>query len=117
MRRSLHLSPVSHHKRTDKTIWCIKEAKELVGPSSEDILFVHAVLGCDTTSCRFGLGKALAVSKFRNDVTFRKQAKFFIKSQQMVDRISESGEKALVAFSGGVTEMKDLHELRFQAFL
>ena len=47
-----------------KKVWCIKQCKALLGSKlCEHLLFMHAILGCDTTSHLFGLGKGIVVKK------------------------------------------------------
>ena len=47
-----------------KNVWCIKQCKALLGSKlCEHLLFMHAILGCDTTSHLFGLGKGIVVKK------------------------------------------------------
>ena len=55
-------------KKTTKNprIWDIKAVKEQLGPEvCSHILFLHAVLGCDTTSCLYGIGKGASLKKFQ----------------------------------------------------
>ncbi|KAL5020678.1 hypothetical protein ScPMuIL_002243, partial [Solemya velum] len=60
------------------------------------ILFVHAVLGCDTTSRVFGLGKGLALKNVKDKQLFREQASVFNQTDQVEKRqIELAGEKAL----------------------
>ena len=41
-------------------VWDLKQAKRDIGPFvCKHILFLHALLGCDTTSRLFGIGKAI----------------------------------------------------------
>ena len=47
-----------------KKVWCLKQCKALLGSKlCEHLLFMHAILGCDTTSHLFGLGKGFMVKK------------------------------------------------------
>ena len=56
---------IKHHR-----VWNIKAIKEQLGTDvSNRILFLHAVLGCDTTSRLYGIGKT--------SNHFRRQAKVF----------------------------------------
>ena len=53
-------------KNTKKLrIWNIKATKEKLSQDiCSNILFIHAFLGCDTTSCLYGIGKGMSLSKF-----------------------------------------------------
>ena len=69
----------------------------------DNLLFIHAILGCDSTSCLFGLWKGLALKKGRTDSDFLKQAKVFSQSKERVGKgiIIAAGEKALVSLYWG----------------
>ena len=126
--RLLHYADLNAHelffapepKQTTKAvrIWCIKQTKELLGPKVCDhLLFIHAILGCDTTSHLFGIGKGLALKKVKNDTLFFEQAKVFSQSQQTVEKdiLIAAGEKALVSlYGGGKDEFLDM--LRYRRF-
>ena len=32
----------------------------------DNLLFIHVILGCDSTSCLFGIGKGMALKKVNN---------------------------------------------------
>lgn len=109
---------VSESKQATKSrrVWCIKQSKELLGPQiCDNLLFVHAILGCDTTSRLFGLGKGLAVKKVKTDSLFREQSEMFHKSEQTPEDITAAGEKALVSLYGGTKE-EGLDSLRYKRF-
>ena len=50
-------------KNAKQRVWDLKQAKRDIGPFV-CILFLHALLGCDTTSRLFGIGKAAILKKF-----------------------------------------------------
>jgi len=62
----------------------IKEIKETLGTDvCGFVLFVHAKLGCDTTSRLFGFGKAVALKKMRSNKAFQRSME--ISFYQMVN--------------------------------
>ena len=70
-----------------KRVWNIKETKNLLGPSvCKNILFVHALLGCDTTSSIYGIGKGVALHKIKTDALFREQADVFATKEEVVGK-------------------------------
>ncbi len=81
----------------------------------KNILFIHAILGCDSTSRLFGLGKGLALKKFQSDRAFKQQSKIFTKKRATQESIIIAGEKALVILYGG-SEPTTLDELRYTKF-
>ena len=52
-----------------RRVWSIKAVKEQLGPSN--ILFLHAILGCDTTSQLYGIRKATSLKKFKSSRHFQ----------------------------------------------
>ena len=61
-----------------RRVWIMRKVKEQLGDDvCHDLLFLHAILGCDTTSCIHGIGKAATLKKYANSLHFRKQAKVF----------------------------------------
>lgn len=56
----------------------IKRAKFSLGKDvCTNILFLHAILGCDTTSQIHGIGKGGALKHFEGNTIFRQQASVF----------------------------------------
>ena len=98
-------------------IWCIQQSKELFGIDvCNNILFIHAILGCDTTSHLYGLGKGLALKKFKSNVLFCQQAEVFNSSWPVVKNdIVVAGENALVCLYGGASD-EGLNTLRYKRF-
>ena len=60
------------------------------------ILFVHAFLGCDTTSRVFGYGKGVALKLAQDSEYFRDLAKVFGNCDSSEDEIIQAGEKAML---------------------
>lgn len=104
------LAPEPKQSSTRKRVWSIQKSKQLLDPRvSRHILFLHAVLGCDTTSRLFGLGKGLVPKKITSDPVFLKQAEVFNREEDVTQQdIIEAGEKALVCLYGGQDEELDV---------
>lgn len=79
------------------------------------MLFIHAILGCDTTSSVFGIGKGLALKKIKLP-HFTKQAEVFRQPNRSKDEIASAGEAALVCIYGGLQD-EELNHLRYKRFL
>ena len=91
------------NRKTAARVRNIKETKQKLGVDlCKDLLFLHAVLGCDKTSSVFGLGKGLA-RVFIND------------ESSSVDDIISYGERAMIILFGGKPE-KELDSLRLGIF-
>lgn len=116
--QELFLAPEPKKATKTRRIWCIKQTKELLGPKvCDNLLFIHAILGCDSTSRLFGIGKGMALKKVKNDTSFLEQAKVFSQSQENVGKgiIIAAGEKALVSLYGGEKD-ESLDMLRYRRF-
>ena len=68
----------------------------------DNMLFVHALLGCDTTSHIYGLGKGVALQLIRTDKTFQEMAKVFRDANKKKEVIIAAGEKAIVLAHKGL---------------
>ena len=93
----------------------MKKVKEQLGDDvCHDLLFLHAILGCNTTSRVHGIGKAAALKRYANSIHFREQAKVF-NSPSTVDDIVVAGENALVSLYGRKPGDK-LDSMRYQRY-
>ncbi|MPC47679.1 hypothetical protein E2C01_041433 [Portunus trituberculatus] len=69
------------HSQRLSSCWNIKAT--LARPGGiicDNIVFVHAILRCDTTSGAFGNGKLAAVTKIRNELHFLEQGQVSMRS-------------------------------------
>ena len=77
-------------------IWHMKKVKEQLGKEvCRNLLFLHAITRCDTTSRLYGVGKATVLTKFENVLSFKEQANVFSCHSALSDVVTE-GEKALI---------------------
>lgn len=78
-------------------VWNIQAVKVQLGPEiCSNILFLHVVLGCDTTYHLYGIGKGTALKKFKLNPLFREQATVFSKESANCEKVCIAGERALV---------------------
>ncbi|CAM1331124.1 Uncharacterised protein r2_g4015 [Pycnogonum litorale] len=83
-------------------VWNMKSVKQQLGPGvSQHIFFMHALLGCDTTSQVYGIGKGASLKKFKTSAHFREQANVFDRQAASTDDVIEAGEKALACLYNG----------------
>ncbi|EDO49780.1 predicted protein [Nematostella vectensis] len=62
--------PQTKQKSGTMRVWNIKNTVEALGPDiCKNIMFAHAILGCDTTSALYGLGKGLSLKMLTSDAT------------------------------------------------
>ena len=79
------------------SVWDIKKTKSSLGPSvCTNILFVHAFLGCDTTSRFHGIRFGVALKKRTTDALLNQQAEAFICAAATKEETVLAGEKALL---------------------
>ncbi len=96
--------------------WNIKHVQTILGKKTcNNLLFAHAILGCDTTSRVFGLGKGVALKYIHTDSCFIKKATVFSDEKSTEDSIIHAGEAALVCLYK-VKPGETLDELRLQWF-
>ena len=93
-------------KRNAKArVWDIKQVKNDIGPfARKHILFLHAFLGCDTTSRIFGIGKGTILKKFNLSIALQQAANVFDSPISNHEEIASAGEKAFVALYNGKAE-------------
>ena len=114
--RDLFFCPEPKRNMKKPRVWNIRSTKEKLGKDiCSNILFIHAVLGCDTTSRLFGIGKGTSLSKFKGSSLFREQAKVFHSDLASAHDVIDAGEKALVLiYNGTMTDTLDcLRHRRF----
>jgi len=114
--RDLFFIPQPKQRSTTRRIWNIKKTKSALGLNTcANILFVHAVLGCDTTSRLHGIGKGVALKKIITDALFREQAGVFNRPSVTKEDVILAGEKALVCLYNGRSD-ESLDSLRYTRF-
>ena len=90
--------------------------KQRVGPDiCQHILFMHAVIGCDTTSRLHWIGNGASLNKSQASNSFRQQAEVLHTHSASKHDVTCAGEKALVVvYNGNSTDSLD--SLRHQRF-
>lgn len=114
---SLFFIPEPKSNTTKRRVWNIKNVKlELGRDVCQNILFIHAVLGCDTTSRVHGIGKGAALKMFMTSPQFVENAKAFQDSNSTKENLQEAGENALVLLYNGKLGQRidDLRYVRYQ---
>ena len=96
--------------------WDIVALQRSLGKNvCQNLLFVHALLGCDTTSRLFGVGKSVALKKVKSSTYFQQQAAMFSSPMAKKDDIIKAGQNALVSIYKGKPG-QSLDSVRLQAF-
>ena len=97
-------------------VWNIKKAKATLGDIvCNNILFAHAVLGCDKVSSVFGIGKGASLKMLMSDNNFITHSEVFLKSDVTKKEIAVAGERAMVSLYKG-RQNENLNELRYRLF-
>ena len=115
----LRFQPITDPKVSKKPnrCWNIRDVRSHLGKDiCENILFAHALLGCDTTSRIFGIGKIKAVSKLKCDPYFVEKAQDFMNQRSTQEDITKAGECALVCLYNG-HQYESLDSLRLRKFM
>jgi len=87
-----------------------------LGPLTDNILFAHAVSGCDTTSAPFGKGKRRTIQLLENSQTLRDTVSVFNNRFAQPDDIAKAGEKFLLALYAAGSQVETLDKQRFYSF-
>ena len=97
--------------------WNIKLTKRALGIRvCENILFGHALLGCDTTSRVFGISKGVVLKLLKNDENFNVLAEVFNRRFVTPEEVATAEERALVNLYTGSKRTDTLDQLRLQKF-
>ncbi len=120
-----HASLDSHHlffkpepKKSAKNsrVWNILDVKRQLGPEiCKHILFLHALLGCDTTSQPHGIGKGNSLKRFRESNYFRTLAKAFDSPLATDEGITIAGERILICMYNGKPG-ESINSVRYKRF-
>ncbi|EDO31506.1 predicted protein [Nematostella vectensis] len=80
-----------------RKVWDIEKTKAALGrDSTSGILFVHALLGCNTTSRIHGIWEGVALKRAKISTQFRELAGVFSSADSSRVEIIEAGEMALL---------------------
>ena len=103
-------------KNSKARFWDVKDVKESLGSFiCKHILFIHAMLGCDSTSRVFGLGKGVLLKKIRSNLHLQQYANVFSSRQSTNEDVQKAGEQTMVILYGGKKD-DDLNFLRHKKF-
>ena len=103
-------------KNSKCRIWNVKQVKTELGSFvCKHILFLHAMLGCDTTSRLFGIGKGTILKKFKANVELQKAAEVFDSTLSTSSQIESAGERVPVVMFGGKSN-ESLNSLRHRKY-
>ena len=97
-------------------IWHIQRCQVDIGPRlCHNMLFAHAIGGCDTTARLYGIGKNIPLKRLSADDTFVQIATNFYKEDMSAESIATAGERLLVSIYGGNRD-ETLDHLRYSRF-
>ena len=90
---SLFLKPEPRKSTKKSRVWNIHAVKKQLGPYiCSSILFLQAILGCDTTSQLHGIGKGNSLKKFRDCNHFHDLSVAFNSPSATAEEIVTAGE-------------------------
>ena len=94
-------------------IWDIEKVQHELGSNiCQQLLVLHAISGCDTTSALYGLGKAIFLRKAKKSASFSTQVKKFLLPDMERGAIEQAGERVLVEVYGG-RQQDTINKLRY----
>ena len=97
-------------------VWDIQAVKrQLEAEVCNHILFLHSILGCDTTSRLHGLGKGNALKKFREQRRSVELDRVFDSQLSLKEDVIAAGEEALIILYNGKVE-RNLDSLRYKIY-
>ena len=101
---------------TKLKLWDIKHTKQILGDDIFKTIWpIHALLGCDTTSRMFSIGKQVALQKFWKMEKFINEISTFIDPTSKQEDVAKAGEKLMVTIYGGKDDIT-LDRLRYEEF-
>ncbi len=112
----LYFKPEAKSKKGPK-LWNIRKTKQILdkeNPVCDNLLFMHAILGCDSTSRVHGIGKGSALKKVKNQ-SFCDAAATFLRDDSSKESVIQAGEKAMIILYGDDKETS-LDALRYKKF-
>ena len=114
--RDLFFIPEPKSNYFRRRIWNIKKMQEQLGREvCDNILFVHAFLGCDTTSRIHGIGKGKLFKMFETSSELKQNANTFQSTSTSQREIATAGENTLVLLYNGKPGQR-LDDLRYQQY-
>ena len=115
LENKIYFAPEPKKNATGR-VWDIKQIQSDLGSfTCKHLLFLHAFLGCDTTSRIYGIGKGSILKKFKDSVSLQQAAIIFNDPNSTHSQVQDAGEKALVAIYGG-KKTENLNMLRFRKY-
>lgn len=112
----IFLCPEPKKSSTRVTVYNIKSLRQKLGSDvCSNILFAHALLGCDTTSKLFSIGKSETIKLLKKSETFRAQAAIFKAPGRFRSAIEDAGHDCVVQLYRGCTG-ESLNQIRLRTF-
>ncbi len=110
--------PKAQSKKEART-WDVRKTRQALDAKdnsiSKHLLFIHALLGCDTTSRVFGVGKGNILNKAINP-SFYDAGDTFLNPRASKEDVIDQGEKAMIWIYGESDTDLTLDELRYKKF-
>jgi hypothetical protein len=101
---------------TDRKVYCSRELHEGLGNMAKHLLFIHAFMGCDTTSAFYRKGPVTGFNKLQNDPELQKDVEIFNNPHVSQDCVASAGEKFTVLLYGG-KRSEGLDKTRYKKYV
>lgn len=83
---------------------------------ANNLLFLHAFSGCDTTSAPYSMGKMKFITTFEKNPELASGIALFLKEKVDLTLLSAVGERFFIALYGGDKKDATLDDLRYKRF-
>jgi hypothetical protein len=114
--KTIYFLPGTSKSSNIPRIWNIHEIKAAMGPTTvNSLLFWAALLGSDTTSRIYGIGRGTVFKRHHNEVLFIEIAGVFNDNTSSHEDVAAAGDRALVTIYGGKPNTT-LNHLRYTKF-
>lgn len=115
---NIYLRKPGRGKSTDATYspYCLKP---IYGPNAaKNLLFLHAISGCDTTSAPFNLGKMKTMTALQKSPDLVSLTEVFLQDKADKTTIASNGEQFILNLyrKAGDTNCTNLNELRYKGY-
>lgn len=94
----------------------ISDIQDKLGHLTKQILFLHAISGCDTTSFLFNKSKNISLSLLQKDNDLCQNVEVFLNNKAEKDDLFQSGLNYILKLYRCPRHIKDIHHLRYTLY-
>ncbi len=116
LEHNLYYQPITRQgTKKSPRLWHINKCRTVLGcEMCDNLKFAHAMLGCDTTSSLYGVGKS---SILKSMTSFQTASRIFSNPEASVPSIIEAGECTILKLYSAANGVRSLNDLRLRKFM